>query len=200
MYTKQELENIKKRNKEGFEYEGKHYTLYEGTQLQRKIELESRKQKDIQIIAKASGDMELVHDTQKKLSDLAKEYKELSEVSGLRTKIERLQVEGYKRERVNLYEYYKEKLQDIEIDGVQIRDISKHFIETSRIERKINIEMVKDTLQNPLKIDRIRIDDKGQKSFQVIGRKTSIVVNPDTRKDSNRVDNRKGYFRKVRNR
>lgn len=100
-YTKKQLEEDKKKNKKGFELDGKHYTLYEGTQLQRKLETELRKAKDTQIIAKASGNKELVAGSQKKITQLTQKYNELSKVSGLPTKLERARVSGYKRINVN---------------------------------------------------------------------------------------------------
>lgn len=97
LYTKKQLEQDRKNNEKGFEYEGKHYTLYEGEQLQRKIELAVRQQKDLQIIAKASGDKETIGLAQKNITNLTKEYKNFSEVAGLDTKMNRLRVVGYKR-------------------------------------------------------------------------------------------------------
>jgi hypothetical protein len=100
-YTKEQLEEDKQKNKEGFEIDGKHYTLYEGTQLMRKMETTVRKTKDTQIIAKASGNKELVADSQRKITQLTQKYKELSKISGLPTKMERMRVSGYKRVNVN---------------------------------------------------------------------------------------------------
>jgi hypothetical protein len=48
-----------------------------GEQLQRKLELQVRKNKDIQILAKASGDMELVDESQKKIRQLTNKYNEV---------------------------------------------------------------------------------------------------------------------------
>lgn len=96
-YSNEQLQQILDNNEKGFELDGVHYTNYEGTQLQRKIETEIRKQKDIQIIAKESGNKELVADSQSKITMLGKKYKELSVVSGLPTKADRLRVSGYKR-------------------------------------------------------------------------------------------------------
>jgi hypothetical protein len=100
-YTKEQLEEDKQKNKNGFEIDGKHYTLYEGTQLMRKMETTVRKAKDTQIIAKASGNKELVAESQSKITQLTQKYKELSNVSGLQTKMERMRVSGYKRVNVN---------------------------------------------------------------------------------------------------
>lgn len=100
-YTKEQLQEDKEKNKKGFNYEGKHYTLYEGTQLQRKIETEIRKAKDIQIIGKASGNKELVQESQTRITQLTYKYRELSQISGLPTQLERARVSGYKRTNIN---------------------------------------------------------------------------------------------------
>ena len=100
-YTKEQLQEDKEKNKKGFNYEGKHYTLYEGTQLQRKIETEIRKAKDTQIIAKASGNKELVQESQARITQLTYKYRELSKISGLPTQLERARVSGYKRTNIN---------------------------------------------------------------------------------------------------
>lgn len=96
-YTQEELDEDKKKNLDGFMFEGKHYTNYEGTQLQRNLEREIRKQKDIQIFAKVSGNNELVGEAQQRITQLTQKYKELSDVSGLPTKMQRLRVSNYKR-------------------------------------------------------------------------------------------------------
>ena len=96
-YTDKELQDIINDNRKGFELDGKHYTNYEGTQLQRALETEIRKEKDKQIIARASGQNDLVLEAQKNITELGKKYRYISEVSGLPTKMQRLRVAGYKR-------------------------------------------------------------------------------------------------------
>lgn len=97
-YTDKQLEEDKKKNKQGFDFEGKHYSNYEGEQLQRLIEREIRKQKDIQILAKASGDKELTQQVQAKITQLTTKYKQLCNVSGLPNQLKtRASVVGYKR-------------------------------------------------------------------------------------------------------
>ena len=97
-YTDKQLEEDKKKNKQGFEFEGKHYSNYEGEQLQRLIEREIRKQKDIQILAKASGDKELTLQAQTKITQLTTKYKQLCNISGLPNQLKtRASVVGYKR-------------------------------------------------------------------------------------------------------
>lgn len=110
-YSDEELQEIIDNNNDGFELDGVHYSNYEGTQLQRKLETEIRKQKDLQIMAKASYNnakpeeqpkiRQAIDESQKKISQLNKKYKELSVVSGLPTKMERMRVSQYKRVNIN---------------------------------------------------------------------------------------------------
>ena len=97
-YTDKQLEEDKKKNKQGFDFEGKHYSNYEGEQLQRLIEREIRKQKDIQILAKASGDKELTQQVQAKITQLTTKYRQVVKVSGLPNQLKtRASIVGYKR-------------------------------------------------------------------------------------------------------
>lgn len=100
-YSDEELQKIRDDNNEKFEFDGKKYTKYEGTQLQRAIEREIRKQKDIQILAKSSGNKELLADAQERITILNYKYKDLCEQSGLKSKKQRMKVTGYKRTNVN---------------------------------------------------------------------------------------------------
>lgn len=101
-YTNEQLKQIKQRNEKGFDFEGKHYTMYEGTQLQRRLETEIRKQKDTQILAKESDNNLLINSTQQKITQLSNKYKQLSNASGLSMKQDRLRVSGYKRMKVEI--------------------------------------------------------------------------------------------------
>lgn len=99
-YTPEQLQEIINNNNKGFEFEGKHYTNYEGTQLQRRLETEIRKQKDLQIIARASKNEDLLTDienAQNNISRLTKKYHELSKAGNLTEYMERMRVSGYKR-------------------------------------------------------------------------------------------------------
>ena len=68
--------------------------------MQRKIETEIRKAKDTQILARASGDIELVEQSQNKIRLLTSKYNDLCKESGLQPKKIRMQVSGYKRIKV----------------------------------------------------------------------------------------------------
>lgn len=89
-YNEKQLEEIKQRNENGFDMFGKHYTMYEGTQLQRQLERRIREQKDIRIVANASGNKSLVNETNIKIRTLTGQYKQLNEISGLKPKTKRL--------------------------------------------------------------------------------------------------------------
>lgn len=100
-YSNKELQEIIDNNEQGFELDGKHYTNYEGTQLQRQLETEIRKAKDTQIMAKASGNDQLVGESQQRITQLTNKYRELSNISGLPTKMQRMRVSGYRRTKTN---------------------------------------------------------------------------------------------------
>ena len=99
-YTNEQLEQIKQRNNKGFEFEGKHYTMYEGTQLQRRLETEIRKQKESQMLGVSANNKELISDAQQKITQLTHKYRDLCKVSGLSSYNERMRVSGYKRREV----------------------------------------------------------------------------------------------------
>lgn len=99
-YSDEQLQKIINDNDKGFEFEGKHYSNYDGNQLQRSIERAIREQKDIQIFAKNGGNMKLVGECQQKITQLTNKYKKLSDISGLPTKMQRLKVSGYRRTRI----------------------------------------------------------------------------------------------------
>ena len=94
-YSDEELLGITNKNNEGFEFEGKHYTNYEGTQMMRNIERAIRENKDQQIIGRASENQQLIDKAQMNIRILTKRYNEISKASGLPTKKDRLRVSGY---------------------------------------------------------------------------------------------------------
>ena len=94
-YSKEQLAAMKKRNHKGFTFEGKHYTMYEGTQLQRSIETKIRSLKDRAIGARARGDKDDFSYCKQNIRMLTDKYNNLSQVSGLPTKKQRLSVSGY---------------------------------------------------------------------------------------------------------
>lgn len=91
-YSNEQLQKIMQDNVKGFELDGKHYTNYQGTQLQRKLETAIRREKDRKIMADASGPNGKQESilAQQKITELTNKYFELSQKSGLPTKLDRL--------------------------------------------------------------------------------------------------------------
>lgn len=99
-YSESLLAELKANDKRTFEFEGKEYTGYEATQMQRNIETAIRRQKDLANIAKASGDDTLRREAQEKINQLSRKYKEFSDTAGLPVYAERMRVEGFRSVKV----------------------------------------------------------------------------------------------------
>lgn len=96
-YSEHQLWKMRQQSLEKVEYDGKSYTKYEATQVQRKLEASIRKAKDNQIISRASGDKEGIANVQSKISQLTNKYNDFSNKANLPTYKNRLSVVGYKR-------------------------------------------------------------------------------------------------------
>ncbi len=94
-YTDQELEDFRRQNEEGVTYDGKHYTLYEATQRQRKFERSIRKQKRRILVDEATGDEDKLVVDQVKLQRLKQEYTRFSKSVGLPAQHARMEVAGF---------------------------------------------------------------------------------------------------------
>ena len=95
-YSEKELQDILEKSKVKKVFDGKEYTPYEATQLQRKIETAVRAAKDRAAIAKASGDDLLRRQEQARITQLKNKYKELSNMFNLPIKTERMAVRGFR--------------------------------------------------------------------------------------------------------
>ena len=89
-YSDEQLAQFKAEDNRKFEFEGKEYTRYEASQLQKRIESEVRRQKDRANIAKAAGDDVMRREAQYRINLLTSKYAKLSKESGLPAKMERL--------------------------------------------------------------------------------------------------------------
>ena len=114
-YTHEDLSEIVKQNDNGFFYNGKHYTMYEGTQLQNRIKNEIQEQEDIKTIAHESGNQDLEMLSRKKIINLNSKYKEVSDVSGLPTEIDKLKMWGYKKlKKDDIITYTREEVKALQ--------------------------------------------------------------------------------------
>ena len=96
-YTPEQLQKFRDDNAKGITYAGKHYTGYEATQMQRRLERSIRKQKNRILTDEAAGDKDKLLQDQIKLQRLRQEYRQFSKAAGLRTEDERLYVSGFGR-------------------------------------------------------------------------------------------------------
>lgn len=96
IHSKEELAKMKERNKKGVDFEGKHYSMYEATQMQRKLERAIRNQKRrITAFEELPGGEDKLRQARIKYVMLSRKYKHFSSVAGLRTQNARLLVEDF---------------------------------------------------------------------------------------------------------
>lgn len=100
-YTAAELEKFRRDNAKGVTIDGRHYTGYQATQMQRSLERAIRKQKNRIMVDEAAGDSEKLKTDKAKLTVLRQRYKEFSEAAELRTQYERTEVAGFGEKRGN---------------------------------------------------------------------------------------------------
>lgn len=94
-YTEEELEEMRRKNAEGVIIDGKHYTLYEATQRQRKFERTIRKQKRRILVDEATEDADKLQTDQIKLVRLRQEYARFSKGVGLPMQHARMETAGF---------------------------------------------------------------------------------------------------------
>lgn len=94
-YTEEELEEFRQQNEEGVTFEGKHYTLYEATQRQRKFERSIRKQKRRILVDEATEDKDKLQTDQIRLVRLRQEYARFSKGVGLPMQHARMETAGF---------------------------------------------------------------------------------------------------------
>lgn len=94
-YTPEELEEMRRENEEGITYEGKHYTMYEATQRQRKLERAAKDRKRRILIDEQLGDKDKLQNDQIRLQMIKQEYSRFSKAAGLPTQHARMEAAGF---------------------------------------------------------------------------------------------------------
>ena len=95
-YTPEELEKFRADNEKGIDYNGRHYTMYEATQCQRKLERAIRKQKRRILVSEQNpNDKDRLQQAQIKYQVLDQEYKRFSKAAGIRLQHERMEMTGF---------------------------------------------------------------------------------------------------------
>lgn len=98
-----ELRRMEKESTEPIEIEGKTYTRYECTQLQRKLETGLRYAKEERALYKAAGIPDLERDAAEKIRILSNKYQLVSEKAGLPTRAERMKTHARNKTFVEKY-------------------------------------------------------------------------------------------------
>ena len=140
-YTDKELKAFEQNSNEKITIEGREYTRYECTQLQRKLETKLRYAREEKALYKAVGDKELVNGATEKIRLLSNKYADVSKKADLpmrkeRTRgvIDRLNFENTKAEnrikrieekRIADYNKNKEKIRNIILSDDTNRNINK---------------------------------------------------------------------------
>lgn len=99
-YREDDLRRWAEENARGCEIGGKHYTLYEASQLMRRIETQIRQQKDIANAARTAGDDELRRECQVKINALGRRYSAVAKAANLEPRKDRTRVEGFRKVKV----------------------------------------------------------------------------------------------------
>ena len=94
-YTPEELEAMRQENEEGVTFEGKHYTLYEASQRQRKFERSIRDQKRKILVDESLDDKDKLQQDQIRLQVLKQNYARFSKGVGLPMQHSRLEKAGF---------------------------------------------------------------------------------------------------------
>lgn len=95
-HTPQELSRLRDMSVRKVEFEGRKYTAYEGTQLQRKLETAIRQAKDCSVLAASAGDDITRRAAQMRINSLTSKYTAVSKAFGLPYKSERMRVSGFR--------------------------------------------------------------------------------------------------------
>ena len=96
-YTQEQLDKILEDNERGYTDEkGRHRTLYECTQVQRRYEREIRKAKEKYLYGKALNDKQMMANARNRVGALTTKYKQFSIKCDIPAKLERIRVKDYK--------------------------------------------------------------------------------------------------------
>lgn len=99
-YTDEQLQKFKDDNENGCTIGNRKYTLYEASQIMRRIETQVRREKDTAVAAQAAGDEQLRVDCQLRINHLSDLYKKVTDASGLTPRRERMTVEGFRKAKI----------------------------------------------------------------------------------------------------
>lgn len=91
-YSPEELKRLNEQNAKRYTIDGKEYSGYEVTQMQRRLESSVRNEKTTRDLAKASGDNALVKRCNERINAYQTKYNEISEIAGIQGDKKRMSV------------------------------------------------------------------------------------------------------------
>lgn len=201
IYSPEDLEEFIIRNHEGVKYNGKYYTMYEATQLQRNLETKIRRAKDGINAARASGDKVLTGHYSEKYYKYRAQYTRLSKAAGLSEKNERIAVSGFRRPPseatiATVKENARKRLTKPPNNDIINKNTTESTVSGVRSIGKIDIEKYK-CVTDDIKTDEVIITDKQIEHIKerhpndyerYFGYAQQIISNPDYILEANKPD------------
>ena len=193
-YTNQELNELKN---EKVNYNGKNISKYEATQIQRRMERQIRNdQKELAgydgILRSNTTDNKLIENTKKEFAKRSLIYKthkselaDLIKQTNLKEDSNRLYT-GKTNKDISAQisnitklanKYNNSNIVGMKVNNITVTEIGEHLI-SQTYARKLKVENIADTLNNPVKYGKIRTD----KSMQIKGESCTVVINTETGK------------------
>ena len=128
-YSPDELKRLNEQNAKRYTIDGKEYSGYEVTQMQRRLESSVRNEKTTRDLAKASGDNVLVKRCNERIKAYQGKYNEISEITG---------IQGDKRRMSVPRGTASVKGEKLKIEPPKPKTMSKHYdtLETDEQKRK----------------------------------------------------------------
>lgn len=130
-YSPEELKRLNEQNAKKYTIDGKEYSGYEVTQMQRRLENSVRNEKTTRELANASGDNALVKRCNERIKAYQTKYNEISEITGIQGDKKRMSVPRSEAKVKDAKQIVVEKpkvdLKLSKINGTMSADESKEF-------------------------------------------------------------------------
>lgn len=128
-YTDEELQRMKRESNKKTEFQGKEYTKYEATQVQRKLETKLRDLKYKRDMLKIVDEPEQLSKVMKEITDTTKLYRDFSDKMGLEYKINRTKPinKTNKNKSNNLIPHYEMENNKRYVDDEEIKQLATNM-------------------------------------------------------------------------
>lgn len=153
-YSDEELKEFEINSNEKINIDGKDYTRYECSQIQRKLETKLRYARDEKAVYQAAGQADLVREATEKIRILGNKYKEVSEKAGLQTRAERMRTFSGEKADGTRTVVGKAAKQGTN-DEVDILGIAKGVVSAATGKTEVSVNEFKDSLQG-VKNEKVR--------------------------------------------